>query len=123
VGTVHASGILRFTTNDGAIMGATNKIASHHNTYSIGTDGTDKIVTRNYRVRVRNLSAQVVSFSEIAGSTGGVAAGQQSSIEPVTGTGNKVDDVFLWPNTTYYIWGASSTSLVACDEESAWPGE
>ena len=100
-------------------MAADLVIASHHNTFSVATTG-NTVQTRNFRVRIRNLGANAVSFSEISAPTGAVTAGQQSSVIPA-GASAKVDDCYLWPNTLYNLKAATGATLVAFDEESSYP--
>lgn len=90
-----------------------------HKTISVATTG-DTVATRGDYVRVRNMGANVISFSEDASPTGAVTAGAQSSLNPVPTTGTP-DEAILRPNTTYYFKAATGATLACFDKVYGLP--
>jgi hypothetical protein len=99
---------------------ATEVISKEHTTISIGTSG-DTVTTRGRHVRVRNMGANVVSFSTDANPTAAVTAGSQSSLNPIAATGG-ADEAILRPNKLYYF-RANTGAVLCCFDEVHAPGE
>jgi hypothetical protein len=95
---------------------ATYVLAKQFTTISVTTTG-DTVTTRGEFVKVKNLGANIVSYSESSSPTGAVTAGNQSSINPTPATGLP-DSVILRPYTTYYVKAATGATL--CGFEETW---
>ena len=82
--------------------------------------GADTVTTRQHFVKVKNLGANVVSFSLAADPTGAFTAGAQSSINPAAATG-PLDFAILQPNRVYNFHAATGATLCAFEEVWALP--
>lgn len=93
---------------------AANTLSKNFTTISISTTG-DTVTTRDKFVTVKNLGANIVSYSESADPTGAVTAGNQSSILPAGATG-AADTTSLLPYTKYFLKAATGATLVGFEE-------
>ena len=89
-------------------------ITKNFTTISVLTTG-DTVTTRNRFVKVKNLGANVISYSDAADPTGAVTAGNQSSIAAVPATGVP-DSAILAPGTIYYFKAATGATLAGFEE-------
>ena len=89
-------------------------IAKNFTTITVLSTG-DTITTRHRFVKVKNLGANVISYSDSAAPTGAVTAGAQSSIVPVPSTG-VADSAILAPGTLYYFTAATGSTLAGFEE-------
>lgn len=89
-------------------------ISKNFTTISVLTTG-DTVTTRHRFVKVKNLGANIISYSDSADPTGAVTAGAQSSIAAVPTTGVP-DSAILAPGTLYYFKAATGATLAGFEE-------
>jgi hypothetical protein len=94
-------------------------IAAGYTTISITTGGDD-VTGRGNWIRIKNLGANAVSFSDASSPTGAVTAGSQSSINPVPATG-AADTSLIPPYTKMFFKAATGATLVGFEEVYALP--
>ena len=95
-------------------------IAAQYTTISMTTGGDD-VTARAAWLRVKNLGANQVSYSELATpSSGAAAAGNQSTLIPA-GTGGKADELYIQPNQKIYFKAATGATLLGFEEIYNFP--
>src|SRR5438105_2579088 len=94
---------------------ASYTIAAQFTTISMTTAGDD-VTPRGAWMRVKNLGANQVSYSEVAAPTSGAAAaGSQSTLVPAA-TGGKADEFFMQPNQKMFFKANTGATLLAFEE-------
>jgi hypothetical protein len=97
---------------------ASYTIAAQFTTISITTSGDD-VTPRGAWLRVKNLGANAVSYSELANpGSGAAAAGNQSTLLPAGATG-KPDDVLIQPTQKMFFKAATGATLLGFEETYA----
>jgi hypothetical protein len=99
---------------------ASYTIAAQFTTISITTTGDD-VTPRGAWLRVKNLGANAVSYSDLAApSSGAPAAGNQSTLLPA-GASGKADEVFILPTQKMFFKAATGATLLGFEELYAFP--
>ena len=99
---------------------ASYTIAAQFTTISITTTGDD-VTPRGAWLRVKNLGANAVSYSELATpASGAAAAGNQSTLLPA-GASNKADEVYFLPTQKMFFKAATGATLLGFEELYALP--
>jgi hypothetical protein len=94
---------------------ASYTIAAQFTTISITTTGDD-VTPRGNWLRVKNLGANQVSYSEVATpSSGAAAAGSQSTLVPAA-AGGKTDEFLIQPNQKMFFKANTGATLLAFEE-------
>lgn len=94
---------------------ASYTLAAQHTTLSITTAGDD-VTPRTAWVRVKNLGANQVSYSEVSTpASGAAAAGSQSTLLPAA-TGGKADEFYMQPGQKIFFKANTGATLVGFEE-------
>lgn len=99
---------------------ASYTIAAQFTTISITTAGDD-VTPRGVWLRVKNLGANQVSYSEVSNpASGAAAAGSQSTLLPAAASG-KADEFIMQPSQKMFFKANTGATLLGFEEVYSLP--